>query len=260
MGWSFGTPVMLSPHTITPILQKRADHFDRYKMNCHPHGVAVIIINKDFTHLNPMDTMTDELNLVQTFRHLGYNIELYHNLDASDITAVLDDVGRRDHSASDSFVGCMITGSDGKGNIYGHDHETLCLDSLVSNSLGGAMCRTLFGKPKMIFISTLCIPMDDPKKRIDEDGDPVVPMGLPSQADFFYGSSCALASDYNNGDGSSLYVTGLCEALCKHGLYADLTSIHEMVQRGVAESCRQNGTKQVTENSNRLTKKVYFTN
>ena len=250
--------MLLSSQAITPIVKKRMDHFDHYKMDSHPHGLAVIINNKSFTNLDDIDTITDERNLAQTFRYLGYNVEVYHDIDARDIAAVFDNVGLRDHSAHDSFVGCVMTCSDGQGNIYGHDCEKLGLDSLISNSLGGAMCRTLFGKPKMIFVSTHCVSLDDLKRRIDEDGDPVVPLGLPSQADFFYGSSTVSASDSEGS--SSLYIMRLCEALCRHGLYADLTSIHEMVQREVAESCQQYGLKQVTENSNRLTKKVYFTN
>ena len=263
-GWSTGNDVVLSSRTVTPVKLGRVEHFDHYKMDSYPHGTAVIINNQNFNDPDYVNiTKDDELNLVQTFRNLGYKIELYNNLTAEKITAVLEEVGKRDHGASDSLVCCLLTYSDGQGNIYGCDYEKLDLDSLISKSLGGGACRTLYGKPKMVFVYVRCVLTDPSKARTEVDGGDVVPLVLPGQADFFYGTSSVQASSHHGqGEkvGSSLYITSLCEALCEHGLYADLTSIHEIVQCAVAVSCQGRNLKQITENSNRLTKKVYFTN
>ena len=258
VGWSSGMSVDLSTRPVKPIMQKRDDHFDYYQMDCHPHGIAVIINNQNFTKLEDINTTVDELNLIQTFRNLGYKIQVYNDLSANEIMSAFDDVQNQDHGGYDSFVCCLLTCSDGQGNIYGCDCEKLGLDSLISRSLGGHKCRSLYGKPKMIFVSTRCILMNGGlAARTEEDGSAVVPLVLPSQADFFYGSSSASSGST---DGSSFYITSLCEALCEHGLYADLTSIHEIVQCAVAVRCQGSGLKQITENSNRLTKKVYFAN
>ena len=39
-----------------PIMQKRNDDFDYYQMDCHPHGIAIIINNQNFTKLEDINT------------------------------------------------------------------------------------------------------------------------------------------------------------------------------------------------------------
>ncbi|KAL5509277.1 hypothetical protein EMCRGX_G004616 [Ephydatia muelleri] len=250
----------LSFRTVSPLLSTQPDA--KYDMECIPHGIALIINNEHFKKKNDREgTELDEKNLIETFRYLGYRVEVHRDKKKAEIETIFNDIKALDHSKYDSFVCCLLThGADG-GYIYASDDKKLELNNLISN-LNAANCKSLFGKPKLFFIQacrgegkSLAVSLEP---RVDTDSDP--PVVLPSETDFFFGyattPSMVAWRDLDNG---SWYVTELCLALCEQSSYADLASMHVVVQRRIAENYESTSKyKQTTECISRLTKKVYF--
>ena len=250
----------LSFGTVSPLLSTQPDA--KYDMECFPHGIALIINNENFKkHKDRKGTEFDEKNLIETFRYLGYRVEVHRDKKKAEIETIFNDLKALDHSKYDSFVCCFLTHGADRGYIYASDDKKLELNNLISN-LNAANCKSLFGKPKLFFIQacrgegkSLAVSLEP---RVDTDSD--TPMVLPSETDFFFGyattPSMVAWRDLDNG---SWYVTELCLALCEQSSYADLASMHVVVQRRIAENYESTSKyKQTTECISRLTKKVYF--
>ncbi len=120
-------------------------------MNQTPHGLAVIVNNEHFTsHKRREGTDVDEKNLVTTMCYLGYNVEVHRNLTKKEIEDLIEDVRKRDHSASDSFVCCILTHGE-SGNLIAADSTSVPIKSLTEK-LCASNCPQLKGKPKIFFI------------------------------------------------------------------------------------------------------------
>ena len=259
--------IKLSFKECAPINKQPGSNFAKYYMGCFPHGIALIINNETFMRQKIREgTDIDEGNLIQTFRYLGYKVEVHRDKKKAEIDTIFDEMKARDHSGYDSFVCCLLThGADG-GFIYGSDSEKLELNGLISK-LNAANCKSLYGKPKLFFIQACrgkgkspAVHMEiDQVQRVDSDSD--TPLALPNETDFFFGyATTPTMVAWRDLDNGSWYVNELCEALVEHSSYADLTSMHEIVQRKIAEVYEINDFKQTTENNSRLIKKVYFFN
>ena len=250
----------LSFGTFTPLNKQPDSNFEKYAMERFPHGIALIINNETFERQKIREgTDLDEGNLVETFRYLGYQVEVHRDKKKAEIETIFDDMKARDHSMYDSFVCCLLThGADG-GYIYASDSQKLELNNLISK-LNAASCKSLFGKPKLFFIQACRGKGKSPAvylERVESDSD--TPMVLPNESDFFFGyATTPTMVAWRDLDNGSWYVNELCQTLCEHSSYADLTSMHEIVQRRIAETYEINDFKQTTENNSRLTKKVYF--
>ena len=257
----------LSFGTFVPVRKQPDSNFDKYEMGRFPHGIALIINNETFKRQKIREgTEIDEENLIQTFRYLGFRVEVHRDKKKAEIETIFDEMKSRNHSECDSFVCCLLThGADG-GCIYGSDSEKVELNTLISK-LNGANCISLFGKPKLFFIQACrgkgkspAVHMDVVGvERVESDSD--TPLVLPNESDFFFGyATTPTMVAWRDLDNGSWYINELCQTLCEHYVYADLTSMHEIVQRKIAEVYEINDFKQTTENTSRLTKKVYFNN
>ena len=243
----------LSFGTVLP-LPKQQDA--KYDMECIPHGIALIINIEHFEKLRDRKgTEFDEKNLIETFRYLGYRVEVHRDKKKAEIETIFNDIKALDHSKYDSFVCCLLThGADG-GCIYASDYKELELNNLISK-LNAANCKSLFGKPKLFFIQAC----RGEEKSLGVETDSDTPMVLPRESDFFFGyATTPSTAAWRDPDKGSWYITELCQALCKYSSLNDLASMHVAVQCRIAENYESTDKyKQTPECVSRLTKKVYF--
>ena len=191
-----------------------------YDMSSSPHGIALIINNEESSKGKDRQSQRiDEMNLIQTFRYLGYIVEVHRDRSASQIRDIFDEVSTRDHSKYDSFISCLLShGEDGM--IYGSDGDKVDIAD-IAKKLDGESCKLLHNKPKMFFVQ-VCregrrIASDSPKPRFM-----INPVKILNATDFFVGFATPCYLEH-----SSRYVSELCRALCTHATY---TELHDMVQ------------------------------
>ena len=239
----------------------------KYEMKATPHGIAVIINNEEFATLSSREgTDIDEKNLIQTFRYLGYTVEVHREKTSKQILSIFEDIQKRDHSKHDSFVCCILSHGKGKG-IYGCD-GVLVETEAISSKLNGKACQTLIGKPKMYFIQACRGKAKDPivTDSDESEGDPffnpiVTDSGesVPVESDFFFGYATPLTYvAFRDMDNGSWYITELCRYLCTYGASASLKDIHTRVNDEVSQRYQHQGRKQIPEIRSRLRKAVYF--
>ena len=128
-------------------------------MKSKPRGIALIINNEVFscrseTEKENLDSRhgseKDVKALKMLFEKLYFKVTVKRNLGREAILKVLDQVANEDHSAHDCFVLCIM--SHGlEGLFFGSDGETLPYET-VFDIFSNSSCRTLRGKPKLIFI------------------------------------------------------------------------------------------------------------
>ena len=221
-----------------------------YPMQNFPHGTCVIINNRKFTdpdHECREGTEIDEKNLSETFRYLGYSIEIYRDCKASEIVGVFNGLQERNFSEHDSFVCCILShGQEGK--IIGSDSRPIELDDITS-LFTADKCPTLSGKPKMFFIQA-CRLMKPTKvvKKFDhgvrtstDDGGQLIRTGTrPVEADFFLGYATPQGYPaFRNLDDGSWYILELCRVFCAFATFTKLQDMITMVNENVG-TCYQN--------------------
>lgn len=124
---------------------------DVYPMKEHPHGLALIINNEKFAkHSLREGTELDAINLTMTFRYLGYDVEVHQDLTTKQMRELFAEIGKRSHSAHDSFICCILTHGD-TGKLIGSDSTSVLIETLT-DQLCAANCPQLGGKPKLFFI------------------------------------------------------------------------------------------------------------
>ena len=227
-----------------------------YDMSKWPHGICLIINNEKFgpRQLHPelnLDqregTDIDEYNLVQTFTHLGYIVEVHRDCRAIEIQEIIEEIRRRDHSMYDSFVCCILShGTD--GCIYGSDSEPLLLDDITSQ-LHRERCQSLDTKPKLFFLQAC-------RKQTHK---PVYVATIPEVADFFFSYATPInQSAWRGCNEGSWYVSELCKYLTLHGISGNLLDIVTLVNDEVAQGYSDKGFKQEPEFNSKLGKQVFF--
>ena len=260
----------LSFATVQPDTSSRQSdnqHRERYEMSSRPHGIAVIINNEEFDTLSPREgTLIDEKNLIQTFRYLGYSVEVHREKSSQQIVDIFEDTRKRDYSKYDSFVCCVLTHGRGKG-IFGCDDKLVQIET-ISSKMNGKACPTLAGKPKMFFMQTcrgkkkdrVTTDSDETEQdpffcRVATDSDEKIPI----ESDFFFGYATPLNYvSFRDMDNGSWYVTELCRVLCKYSTRATLEDMHTRVNNEVSSRYEHDGNKQIPQVRTNLRKAVYF--
>ena len=256
---------------------KQAGINERYDMHCHPHGIAVIINNKEFKPPPPspdpvhklskrVATDTDESNLSKTFRFLGYNVEIYREPKASEMLQIFKRIvstRSAELATHDSFVCCILShGEDGK--VFGSDSALVELTDIASELRA---CTNLNGKPKMFFTQA-CRGKEGVNKA--DRGVVVEPRivadsgsKIASEADFFFSSATPSGyvawhpTDKEDKNGSP-YIKALCQTLCTNAKHTKLVDMHTKINNEVSQYETDTGYKQVSEPVDRLRKDVYF--
>ncbi len=251
-------------------------------MKRFPHGVVVIINNERFATANlkvRIGTAVDEENLVQTFRNLCYNVEVYRNCTSAQIMEVLGDMQRRDHSNFDSFVCCILSHGE-EGKVFGSDGRPVVLTE-VTALLNARNCKSLASKPKMFFIQACRGSIEDPaaqvqtdspyvpSQKVNVDGGSGQPMNVPNESDFLFSYATPLGHvAIRHEDYGSWYVSELCQVLCESSRYLHLDDMLKDVHRNVAQNAYHKPSKsnpdeeveyrQAGEETHRLHRNIYF--
>ncbi|XP_040274658.1 caspase-3-like [Bufo bufo] len=246
-------------------------HRFTYKMDYPEMGLCVIINNKNFHPSTRMGmrngTDLDANRLYNTFKSLGYKVDVYNDQKCADIYGRLKKVSEDDHSKRSSFVCALLShGEDGK--LYGVD-DCLPIKSLT-NLFRGDRCKSLVGKPKLFFIQA-CRGTDlDPGIETVESDSGSAPSEetyrIPVEADFLYAYSTVPGYySWRNTVNGSWFIQSLCEMLKLHGKQLELVQILTCVNHMVAlefESCSNqidfHAKKQIPCVVSMLTKALYY--
>ena len=92
----------------------------------------------------------DRDNLAETFKMLGFHVEIYENLTYRKLMETVVNISRYDFSNYDALVFCLL--SHGKrDSIYSSDSIEVPVD-VIRTHFDGIHCRTLCRKPKLFFV------------------------------------------------------------------------------------------------------------
>ena len=260
-------PIRLSFGDIHPQSGEEQRHYKFYEMSSSPHGIALIINNEEISkRKDRQGARIDEMNLIQTFRYLGYIVEVHRDRSASQIRDIFDEVSTRDHSNYDSFISCLLSRGEGR-KFCGTDGKEVDITDLAEK-FNWKNCKLLDNKPKMFFVQASRGCEEDifvqASRWCEEDmeiGDE--PQGYNpvfNEVDFFFGYAASPRNvAWHDPEYGSWYVTELCRALCTHATYADLLHmIQEVHNRVGTDYITHSGYKQVPQAVIQLCKNLYF--
>ena len=133
---------------------------EKYPMDKTPHGIAVIINNFEFHSTvpgkNPLPgrrgSQVDEHNLCVMWKYLRYDVQVFRNLTASELTHQLTQIASQSHEKYDSFVCCILSQGYPDG-VYGTDSKPVRINDIAS-LFKSPFCPTLTDKPKLFFIQS----------------------------------------------------------------------------------------------------------
>ena len=263
---------------------------EKYPMNKIPHGIAVIINNFEFHSTVPDEdpiperrgSHVDEENLCVTWEYLQYDVCIFRNLTALELTHQLTQIALQSHENYDSFVCCILSHGYLDVGVYGADGKPVKIDDITS-IFKGNVCPTLAGKPKLFFIQSergndedkgvvqkdnedkvIIVQKDDEDKGIavqkdnedkvmqaDEqknpEGDPdnALCHSLPSEADFLFSYSTPLGYlSWRSPQYGSWFISKLCEVLVDYASQQDLLSMLTIVNQKVSDCYTTEGLKQ----------------
>ena len=249
-------PRKVTEVTMCPVQEPRT-LVCNYPMKSKEHGVALIINNKKFAadrHKTRNGTERDEENLVETFRFLGYRVEIRRDCTKEDIERMFDDIDSLIKDEDDSFV-CCILSHGSENTIYASDSEGVVLRT-EENSLEIklAKCGRLERKPKLFFISTCRKPKkaesDGSAHALESDCDV-----LHTRADFIFNYATLRGEEsWRYTDTGTSYISKLCQILCENATKATLSDI----QKRVAQVVGKMEMHQLPTLEEQTTRNVYF--
>ncbi|XP_071950866.1 uncharacterized protein [Antedon mediterranea] len=225
--------------------QKQGRGRPKYKMTSNQRGICLIINNISFAE-NLSDrtgaAVDDEVELERVFTYLGFIVEVKRDQTAQEMTDVMDEMRRRDHSQYDCFVCCIL--SDGRlGEVFGSDGKTCNMLQLASN-LRADKCESLHSKPKVFFIQA------SRTKEKDDSFD-----NIPNDVDFLFGYSTApKTKEMSNTKSGSVFIRTLTRVLKERH---QTNHILDMLTRVNREVSQLTGC-QVPSPQFTLTKDLYF--
>ncbi|VDK73373.1 unnamed protein product [Dibothriocephalus latus] len=92
----------------------------------------------------------DLQNLQQTFSMLDFDVKIYCNPTAANMTAIVEAEAKANHADADTFVMVLLSHGDDGGLFYGTD-GAVYLENLIK-PFRGDCCPDLAGKPKLFFV------------------------------------------------------------------------------------------------------------
>ncbi|XP_057317117.1 caspase-7-like isoform X2 [Hydractinia symbiolongicarpus] len=230
-----------------------------YSMKSIPRGKCLIFSNsfengvKLYTGAvlkERKGTEHDVSNLKKTFEWLGFEVTVYPDHTASEMSEVLEHVAaKEDHENYDCFVCCILShGFD--GGVYGNDGRKVKLAD-IKTIFEGNNCPKLFQKPKLFFIQA-CQGENDGKGVSIESDSPMAPQQnaqvsqeivrvrlhkeIPSNADFliFMATSSGTIS-WRNPKTGSWFIQCLCDVFQKRAMTWSLSQMLLEVNNKIAE-------------------------
>ncbi|XP_065917857.1 uncharacterized protein [Dysidea avara] len=221
---------------------------ERYPMDKHPHGLAVLVINSNFHSRNAAKrtlpdrngSLVDEDNLCMLWMYLQYEVIKLKNLTALELVSELRKISQLDHGEYDSFVLCISSHGCPDG-VYGVDGEPVHVDE-ITKLFTIKFCPTLMNKPKLLFIQGCCIS----------------PSAL-SEVDFLVGFATPSGQfSYRNPKNGSYYICRLCEVFKANVIQKDLVHMLNNVCDEMSVTRTTDGHQLCAEVITTLRKDVWF--
>ena len=269
------------------------EEFDRYKMNCNPHGIAMIINIETFqedTSMTRKGSHHDFIKLRETFEQLQYVVLGFEDLTKPQFRKQLSNVRKMDHDKYDSFICVIMSHGDEDDNVITHDKKKISKQEIL-NEFNPQYCSGLIKKPK-IFIFQACrgsknegitptaiLPETNEEDQtnldpFDEEAAstltdelflnrelPLVPkydksITIHHQSDTFIGNSTVQNYvSYRNPSKGSMFIQSFCKVV-QYTRYEEFQHIMNEVRRRVSMLSKK--YVQCTEDINHLTAKLYF--
>ena len=271
------------------------DEFDRYKMNCNPHGIAMIVNIETFIE---DDSMTrkgshhDFIQLRETFEQLQYVVLGFEDLTRAQFKKQLLNVRRMDHNKYDSFVCVIMSHGDDNDNVITRDKRQIKKLEII-NEFSPEYCPGLVKKPK-IFIFQACrgsknegfdpanvtTPVDgvESQEPVPDNEDELIltdelfvnreitskqpipvyekSITVHHQSDTFIGNSTVQNYvSYRDPSKGSMFIQSFCKVI-QYTRYEEFQHIMNEVRRRVSMLSKK--YVQCTEDVNHLTAKLYF--
>ena len=217
-----------------------------YTMNSNRHGVCLIINNKTFKdQAERKGADRDEENLVETWRYMGYHVEVRRDMSFRKIVDIFCDIDdflsgvdkkakEKAELAHDSFVCCLLS----RGNtscIYSSDSKELPIKYFEKAVWAS---KRLGRKPKVFFIDA---------SQGEELGTDVVETELYVKSGQYHGSNTCGKRDiyfsyatvqgylaYRHISKGSWYTNAVCKSLCEESKQNTLDQLQEIIFQQVA--------------------------
>ena len=266
------------------------EEFDRYKMNCNPHGIAMIVNIETFQEdasMTRKGSHHDFIKLRETFEQLQYVVLGFEDLTKQQFKKQLFNVRRMDHDKYDSFICVIMSHGDENDNVITHDKKKLSKEEIL-NEFNPQYCSGLIKKPK-IFIFQACrgsknegntaallsavdgaedtVPKDEGAE-LNLTDELFLNRDMPSiptydklitvhhQSDTFIGNSTVQNYvSYRNPSKGSMFIQSFCKVV-QYTRYEEFQHIMNEVRRRVSMLSKK--YVQCTEDINHLTAKLYF--
>lgn len=260
-------------------------------MTAKPRGVALIINNKKFHALLSLPTRhgseKDVEKLQVLFNDLNFNVQTEQDLSKNQLWKTLKEVASADHSEYDCFVLCLMSHGKERNRILCSGGGIVKIEEVL-DMFTSVNCKTLEGKPKVVFIQA-CRGKDEdaatftdepPKKRFkvstdhDPDGPPVMAAGSKQldvkahrNADFLTANSTASGHvSYRSDSKGSYFVNALVKVFREKYKNEHLYDMLAVINKNVNEfnmHCKDKGgtryaAKQTIEVTSTLRKKLFF--
>ena len=209
---------------------KQIAGLEYYPMTAKKHGVCLIINNMKFENhrgerkKERRGSERDEHNLIETWRYLGYRVEVRRNCSLDEINTIFDSIDRLLKGAKDvehdSFVCCIL--SHGKEHLIETSDIKLVKIEDLKRKIGNS--KVLLTKPKLFFVQTCRITPGTKSSlppEIQSDGTIAT-----NRCDtyFIYATSLGDPAMRHPVTGT-WFVTELCKLLCE---FAKCCSLHDI--------------------------------
>lgn len=223
-----------SPQAAIPIA-KRTELY--YPMKSATRGRCLVLNFKEFTIDQPVrhGSEYDVNALEKTFKALGFEFEVKHNLTRKNTIDYLQNASTFDHEKYDCFVLCILSHGD-NGIIYCND-GFIKIDEIV-NLFTSNRCPTLTGKPKVFFIQACqgesfdsgTLVHDSVETKSDSNS-----FLIPTYSDLliFYSTYPGFFA-WRNAFYGSWFVQDLCATLKEHAEEHDLVTMCTLTSQKIA--------------------------
>ncbi|XP_068124952.1 caspase-3-like isoform X2 [Hyperolius riggenbachi] len=232
----------------------------------YPRKSICLIINMEYFAIQDLQrrygTQKDKKKLQDTFKMLGFDVRAEDNLTYKELENVLKNVAAEDHSKRSCFV-CAILSHGNEDGIFARDH--IFTLNWLSRFFSRKSCKSLAGKPKLIFIQACRgaeydygIETDSPCSSQCTTLSP----DILNEEDFLYAYSTPLGYfAWRNERHGSWFIQSLCKILQKYGNALEVMQILTHVNHKVALEYESNtGGKEMPCIITMLTKELYLSN
>ncbi|GLV32757.1 Death related ICE-like caspase [Carabus blaptoides fortunei] len=124
---------------------------DSYNFRHKYRGVALIFVHKHFEDKCEArkGIEYDTISLKTILIAFGFEVRIYADLSRTEIVTIIANVAHEDHSDADCLLICVMSRGD-QEKIYARDGPYA--PDILWTSFSANLCKTLAGKPKLLFI------------------------------------------------------------------------------------------------------------